>query len=120
MAASFDTSSIRALIFDLMGTCTDWKTAIVSAMAKCNSLCGASSQYDRDVLARQWRAGFFDEIHNRYNKGLPHEDIDVTHRRVFEELLSSLYPHLGQILEAGDKDFLVQSWHDQICKSVFL
>ncbi|KAK0223870.1 HAD-like domain-containing protein [Armillaria fumosa] len=73
---------IQALVFDLMGTCADWCSSILSALYSKPSLTGPHS------FAMYWRAGFFEEIHRRFQAGEDPEDIDITHRRVLDRLLS--------------------------------
>lgn len=115
MATRLDSGleNTQAVVFDLMGTCTDWKTAITSAMSKCPPLCRALAHDDRATLAQQWRAGFFAEIHDRFNQGLPGEDIDITHRRVLDRLLSQ-ESALDEALRDSDREQLVRSWHEQV------
>jgi 2-haloalkanoic acid dehalogenase type II len=63
-------------------------------------------------LALSWRAGFFVCIHNRFENGLPQEDIDVTHRRVLDGLLDERGVSWEEWGEK-ERDILVQGWHRQ-------
>ncbi|PLB48613.1 HAD-like protein [Aspergillus steynii IBT 23096] len=92
----------QALIFDLMGTCTDWKTSICTALSQSTSL-GPRLAGQHAQFAADWRAGFFDEIHARFRSGGDSEDIDVTHRRVDEVLV-----------DETERQRLVGSWHSQV------
>ena len=56
-----------------------------------------------------WRMGFFHEIHAQYEGGLEQEDIDVTHRRVLDRLLS----RRNLICDDDARVALVKSWHVQ-------
>lgn len=100
----------KAIVFDLMGTCCDWKTGIVEAMQE---LIGQQNftESDFDELTLAWRSGFFDEIHARFEQGLPQEDIDVTHRRVLDRLLMNRI--VGKVWDDAARERLVKQWHDQ-------
>ena len=102
----------KALIFDLMGTCCDWHSSIVPAIASCPTAPSLSSE-DYSNLAIDWREGFFEEIHHRFQTGEPAEDIDVTHRRVLDRLLQERGVD-SQTWDDEVRDKLVQQWHNQI------
>ncbi|KAJ7507281.1 HAD-like domain-containing protein [Mycena galericulata] len=96
-----------AVIFDLMGTCTDWKTSIVTSLKQ-----QPETALDLPSLADAWRAGFFKEIHRRFELSEPDEDIDITHRRVLDELLDEA--GIGSSTWGEDvRQNLVDSWHHQ-------
>lgn len=100
----------RALIFDLMGTCCDWYSSVLSALKECPPK--PLKAQDLPKLAADWRVGFFKEIHSRFKAGLPAEDIDVTHRRVLDELLDGLYVPLDT-WDGPVRNRLVAQWHHQ-------
>ncbi|KAJ3893826.1 HAD-like domain-containing protein [Lentinula edodes] len=108
-----------ALIFDLMGTCTNWSASVVAALKKqCANtpLILPKLQSDEDLMrfASAWRAGFFREIHQRFQNGEPQEDIDITHRRVLDQLLSEKDMSVTTDIWGDDiRTILVQSWHHQ-------
>jgi FMN phosphatase YigB (HAD superfamily) len=111
----------KAIIFDLMGTCLDWHSTIVPVLT--NALQkhrGNDQSNDRDVrndcpkLALEWRQGFFDEIHARFQAGEPSEDIDITHRRVLLRLLGDSPWKAYDGLADEDVDGCVNAWHRQI------
>ncbi|KAF7341969.1 PPM-type phosphatase domain-containing protein [Mycena venus] len=96
-----------AVVFDLMGTCTDWKSSIVASLER-----QPRTNVDLPSLAAAWRSGFFNEIHRRFERGEPQEDIDITHRRVLDRLLEEA----GVSLIVWDEEVrqsLVNSWHNQ-------
>jgi len=102
----------KALIFDFMGTCTDWHSSVLPALQAAPPLLGFSPESTAQ-LALDWRAGFFKEIQERYQAGQPTEDIDITHRRVLNYLLlaKGIKPSDGWNDEVRSR--LVQSWHSQ-------
>ncbi|KAF2017481.1 HAD-like protein [Aaosphaeria arxii CBS 175.79] len=102
-----------AIFFDLMGTCCDWLISLKPVLLSCPAHTSLEPRWPKlQSLAISWREGFFSEIHARFEKGLPAEDIDITHRRVLDRLLEAL--HIG--LDDWDEDVrrrLVQQWHRQ-------
>ena len=104
----------KAIIFDLMGTCLDWHSSIVpSLIGMLPQECLVSYSPKASELALQWRQGFFDEIHDRFERGEAQEDIDVTHRRVLLELLKK--PEWKVFIDAPEMgiDACVAAWHKQ-------
>ena len=101
----------KALVFDLMGTCTDWKSSILSALRSAPAL-PTFPEEKLPQLAADWRAGFFTEIHSRFRAKQEVEDIDVTHRRVLDGLLEERGVGLQQ-WDDGVRKGLVDSWHIQ-------
>lgn len=100
----------KAMVFDLMGTCCDWHTGIVKAMEKLPDVHGLPSrEYDRFAL--DWRKEFFQEIDARFEQGLPHENIDRTHRRILDHLLDRRDGM--EKWEEGHRQSLIDAWHVQ-------
>jgi FMN phosphatase YigB (HAD superfamily) len=94
---------VKALVFDLMGTCVDWHSVVSDTLA---------SNMDIDTakaVATDWRAGFFAEIHRQFAAKESPEDIDVTHLRVLNSILQSRNISLSD----GAKKLAVASWHHQ-------
>jgi len=121
----------KALIFDLMGTCTDWHTSILTALQSTPTLypqpniehnpTQISSTSFHSQLAKDWRSGFFTEIHRRFEAGESAEDIDVTHRRVLDRLLGEKGVGNGnESVSRGEgwndevRGELVRAWHQQV------
>ena len=116
---------IKAILFDLMGTCLDWHSSIVPLLETSPS--HPSLPLDSlPQLALDWRAGFFEEIYRRFERKLPQEDIDVTHRRVLDRLLDSRDPERGaDVWDESVRERLVHGWHTQggmlkACRVLFL
>ncbi|KAF8208306.1 haloacid dehalogenase [Mycena galopus ATCC 62051] len=106
-AATASHNTRGAVIFDLMGTCTDWKSSIIASLER-----QPPTTVDLPSLAAAWRSGFFKEIHHRFKRGDPQEDIDITHRRVLDKLLDEA----GVSFTVWGEDVrqnLVDSWHNQ-------
>ena len=109
----------RAIIFDLMGTCLDWHASIIPILEE--ATLGAAegreqpppSEKDVSDLALEWRQGFFDEIHARFEAAEAPEDIDVTHNRVFRRLLNE--PKWETLATMSEEAIgsCVAAWHKQ-------
>lgn len=101
----------KALVFDLMGTCTDWYSSILPALQVAPAL-DALPPKALGELAVDWRAGFFKEVNTRREANQPLEDIDVTHRRVLNWLLldRGVTPKMW---DDGVRMKLVGAWHEQ-------
>jgi 2-haloacid dehalogenase len=94
----------KAVFFDFMGTCLDWHTAVVDALPP------QLSKAQRSDLAIAWRESFFQDILARFEKNLPSEDIDTTHRR----LLNALIDETGfgrSIFREEEVTKAVDAWH---------
>ena len=102
---------IKALLFDLMGTCTNWEPGIIHALGTAPPL-DALPPHQFPQFASDWRARFFQETADRYDAGQPTEDIDITHRRALNYLLLQLNI-TPKHWDDGVRNMLVQSWHSQ-------
>ena len=101
-----DVERIRALTFDVFGTCTDWRSSIIR---EARSL-GAKKGIDRDwaLFADSWRQGYRPAM-NRVRLGeLPWTNIDRLHRMILDELLEQFDI---QGLSEAEKDDLNRAWH---------
>lgn len=99
-------------MFDLMGTCVDWKSSIVAALERCPPLTPVrEGSPDYGQFAMEWRAGFFRDIFAAFERGEGSPDIDVVHRRVLDGMLEE-----RKASEEWNDDVrskLVAAWHSQ-------
>ena len=109
----------KAVIFDLMGTCLDWHSSIITVLLKAMHEAahdqGAQPLSDKQAsdLALEWRQGFFNEIHSRFEAGEQPEDIDDTHRRVLRQLLKQpKWVHYKSMTDRSVEECVV-AWHEQ-------
>jgi hypothetical protein len=103
----FSGAPIKALIFDLMGTCLDWHSTVSPILKEAVSSSNEIGSSPPNALA--WRHRFFKEIHRRFEAGLPQEDIDETHRRA----LLALLHNGGWTMEPDKVEACVKAWHSQ-------
>lgn len=100
-------SGCKAVFFDFMGTCLDWHSGIVAALPE------RISRPERSRLAIDWREAFFQDIHDRFEKRLPPEDIDDTHARLLKTLLETKTTgDQGYYVFSNiEKETAVKAWH---------
>ncbi|KUI56003.1 (S)-2-haloacid dehalogenase 4A [Cytospora mali] len=98
----------KAIFFDFMGTCLDWHSSIVAALPE------RIPRPKRSQLAIDWREAFFQDIHDRFEKALPQEDIDTTHARLLESLLQTKTTEIQEyyVFSKDEKEKAVRAWHN--------
>ncbi|MBV9545192.1 MAG: haloacid dehalogenase type II [Chloroflexi bacterium] len=81
VAAASLARSLKALVFDVFGTCTDWRGSVIRAGQ------AARSGADWSVIADQWRReGYIDAIRRIRSGEIPYASSDVLFRRKLDEL----------------------------------
>lgn len=100
-------SSIKAVCFDLMGTCLDWHTGITSILPS------QMTETERSDFALEWRQAYFKAINAHFRKHEPPEDIDITHLRTLNEMLER-HPDLKPYFSEEVKARAVEQWHSQM------
>ena len=109
MVAPLDLRDTKVIFFDLMGTCLDWHSSIVDVLGTNNALNNPRIPSIPDVsqFALDWRQGFFDEIHARFERQEGTENIDITHRRILDRLLTER----GADWSEYQRCMAVKAWH---------
>lgn len=100
--------TVRSLTFDLMGTCADWLTSILTA---CRALPEPVPPCDLRQLAMDWRSGFFEAIFASFSRGEQSPNIDIVHRQVLDRLVDER--GIGNWAD-GHREQLVRAWHRQV------
>lgn len=100
---------IKAVLFDFMGTCLDWHSAITA------SLPPSLPEQTRSKFALDWRQAYFDHNAARLASGKPPEDIDVSHRATLRAQLASSPPEVQAAFASttGAEDACIAAWHSQ-------
>ncbi|KAK6005979.1 hypothetical protein QM012_006389 [Aureobasidium pullulans] len=100
---------IKTVLFDFMGTCLDWHSHIVSTLPD------EIPEHLRSSFALEWRQAYFDANSTRLSQGLPPEDIDITHARTWDEVVSREAFTSAQILLSSPqiKENCIAAWHHQ-------
>jgi 2-haloacid dehalogenase len=111
MASSDEAGSnkIKAALFDFMGTCLDWCSAVTTGLPL------EIPEERRRDFALKWRVAYFYENERRLQAGLATEDIDHTLMRTLDSMLQlPEYASLASHISARDiKLRAVASWHNQ-------
>jgi 2-haloacid dehalogenase len=90
--------AVRALVFDVFGTLTDWRSGVAAAFAR------SGVEGDPGELADDWRSRYI-PIMQEVNKGeRPWGDFDELHHATLDDLLAER----GQDAE---REALVEAWH---------
>jgi 2-haloacid dehalogenase len=98
--------AIRALTFDVFGTLTDWRSAVIRDGTELSRKKGF--QLDWGTFAERWREGYGAEI-NRVRKGeIPWVRLDVLHRHILDRLLLEFKCYT---LTEPEKQWLNLVWH---------
>jgi 2-haloacid dehalogenase len=106
MKQKADTSTIKALAFDVFGTVVDWRTTIIRECTLLGKSKGISLAWDE--FADAWRAGYAPAMNKVRNGELPWMNIDEIHRMILNELLLD-FNIRG--LRESEKDDLTRVWH---------
>lgn len=100
---------IKAVLFDFMGTCLDWHSAVTAALPS------SLPEQTRSQFALDWRQAYFDHNAARLASGLPPEDIDLSHRATLTAQLASSPPEVRAAFAStpGAEDACIAAWHTQ-------
>ncbi len=83
-----DLSEVRALTFDVFGTCVDWRSGVAAAARLLGEKHGVAADWER--LADAWRALYVPSM-DRVRRGeLPWTNFDRLHRLSLDQVLSEL------------------------------
>jgi 2-haloacid dehalogenase len=100
------TDKVRALLFDVFGTCVDWRSSIVREGGKLNRDKGL--EIDWAALADAWRAMYQPSMEQVRSGARPWTILDDLHR----ESLDQLVEQFGlQDLGEYERDHLNRVWH---------
>jgi hypothetical protein len=84
-----DISQVKALVFDVFGTCVDWRTSLINDFTKWSLTRGVHA--DWTALVDGWRAVYaasMDEVRKHPEHG--YVILDTLHRRSLEKLAPAL------------------------------
>lgn len=99
---------IKAVLFDFMGTCLDWHTAIIAALPP------NLPTPQRSPFALAWRQTYFDHNAARLSANLLPEDIDISHRQSLTTLLATpTWSSLQPLFTAEATTACIAAWHAQ-------
>ena len=100
-------SAVKALVFDVFGTCVDWRTSLINDFTKWSTTRGIKA--DWTALVDGWRAVYaasMDEVRKHPERG--YMILDTLHRQSLEKLVAQF--SIEGLTEA-DLHYLTMGWH---------
>ena len=99
--------TIKAVLFDFMGTCLDWHASVLTAFPPSIQQAEASS------LALKWRQQYFDLNRVRVENKQPVQSFDVTLARALDLVLGNDFSHLASHFDSTSRQRAVRAFHTQ-------
>jgi 2-haloacid dehalogenase len=100
-----DLSGVRALTFDVFGTCVDWRTGVAAEARRIGALNGVDADWER--LADAWR-GLYVPSMDRVRRGeLPWTKFDQLHRLSLDQVLREVG---AEGFDPAARDELTLAW----------
>jgi len=106
MTSSNPLPNVRALVFDLIGTTTDWHTPVATALKAHATAYPKLASRDWNAFAHEWRGDFF-----KFVAGLAKQGKEKPINEVYQSTLDALMSRerITEWDEAEQKD-LIKSW----------
>jgi 2-haloacid dehalogenase len=105
-ATPFDSTAIRALVFDVFGTVVDWRSSIIREGAGLSA--AKNLRVEWHAFADAWRAGYQPAMQRARAGEIAWTNIDGLNRTI----LDSLLPRFGLTgLSEDERDHLNRAWH---------
>lgn len=99
-------SGVRALVFDVFGTCVDWRSGVIREIEAAARRRGVA--VDAAALADAWRGRYQPAMERVRSGERPWTVLDVLHR----ESLDALLPDFGlAMLAEEEREDLTRAWH---------
>ena len=100
----------KALVFDVFGTCVDWRGSIIAEGRAMNSDCGW--HIDWEGLVDAWRGAYQPNMHKVRKGALPWTNLDALHLMALKGLLPAyLNGTPKSALKAADLAHINSMWH---------
>jgi 2-haloacid dehalogenase len=99
-------SRTKALLFDVFGTCVDWRSSIARAgeeLSRRHELAGV----DWAAVADAWRARYQPQLETVRSGARPWVNLDVLHREALDEVLAELDLDVPE----PERDAFTLAWH---------
>lgn len=100
-----DTAGVKALTFDVFGTCVDWRSGIAAEARRVGELNGVDG--DWEALADAWRALYMPYMDRVRHGELPWTNFDRLHRMSLDQVLDELAIN-G--FDPPERDELTRGW----------
>jgi 2-haloacid dehalogenase len=105
MAGPFHLSGVRALTFDVFGTCVDWRSGVAAEARRLSALFGVECDWER--LADAWRALYVPSMDKVRRGELPWTNFDQLHRSSLDQVLREIG---ADGFDATARDELTLAW----------
>jgi 2-haloacid dehalogenase len=105
MAGRSDLSGVRALTFDVFGTCVDWRTGVAAEGRRIGALNGVDADCER--LADAWRALYVPSMDKVRRGELPWTNFDRLHRSSLDQVLREIG---ADGFDLAARDELTMAW----------
>jgi 2-haloacid dehalogenase len=102
---SVDVSGVRALTFDVFGTCVDWRSGVAAEARRLGALHGVDGDWER--LADAWRALYVPSMDRVRRGDLPWTPFDRLHRMSLDRVLSEVGV---EDFDSAARDELTMAW----------
>ena len=102
-----DLSQVKALLFDVFGTCVDWRSSVARDLAAFAGERGLTG-VDWTRFADDWRALYQPAMEDVRSGRRPFTILDVLHRESLDNLLDK---HAVTGLSEADRDHMNRVWH---------
>jgi 2-haloacid dehalogenase len=100
-----DLSGVRALTFDVFGTCVDWRSGVAAEARRIGALNGVDADWER--LADAWRALYVPSMDKVRRGVLPWTNFDQLHRSSLDQVLREM---VADGFDAAARDELTLAW----------
>ena len=100
-----DLSGVRALTFDVFGTCVDWRTGVAAEARRLGALRGVDGDWER--LADAWRALYVPSMDRVRRGDLSWTTFDRLHRMSLDQVLGEVGV---EDFDSAARDELTMAW----------
>jgi 2-haloacid dehalogenase len=97
----------QALLFDVFGTCVDWRTGVIREGEALSRRLGLSG-VDWGAIADAWRAQYQPKMDEVRSGARPWTTLDTLHREGLDRVLADVGL---EAIPAADRDELTLAWH---------
>jgi 2-haloacid dehalogenase len=102
-----DAAPPKALLFDVFGTCVDWRSGVIREGEALGARLGLDG-VDWAAVADAWRARYQPQLETVRNGARPWTTLDVLHREALDEVLAQLG---ADAVPPAERDELTLAWH---------
>jgi 2-haloacid dehalogenase len=105
VAGPFQLSGVRALTFDVFGTCVDWRSGVAAEARRLGAQSGVDGDWER--LADAWRALYVPSMDKVRRGELPWTNFDRLHRSSLDQVLREVG---ADEFDSAARDELTLAW----------